>query len=197
MGRDFDRPFPVGNKTIPLWERIEKTTFPGFQGTPHLNNIAAKAVFFKEMLSTEYKNRQTRIVENAKVLAEEFVRRGYDILTGGTENHLILANVANLRRGLTGLTAQKSLEDCGIIVNMNRLPYDPQNARITSGMRIGTPIVTRNGMRAPEMRMVAQLVDQVLTRVEIVNDREYRLDPAFRDEMREQIHRLCSRFPMQ
>lgn len=197
MGRDFDRPFPVGNKTIPLWERIEKTTFPGFQGTPYLNNIAAKAVFFKEMLSTEYKDRQTRIVENAKLLAEEFVRRGYDVLTGGTDNHLFCANVANLRRGLTGLTAQKSLEDCGIIVNMNRLPYDPQNARITSGMRIGTPIVTRNGMRAPEMRMVAQLVDQVLTRVEIVNDREYRLDPAFRDEMREQIHNLCCRFPMQ
>ncbi len=197
MGRDFDQPFQVGNKTIPLWERIEKTTFPGFQGTPYLNNIAAKAVFFKEMLSTEYKDRQVKIVENAKVLAEEFVRRGYDILTGGTENHLLLANVANFHRGLTGLTAQKSLEDCGIIVNMNRLPYDPQNARITSGMRIGTPIVTRNGMRAPEMRIIAQLVDRVLMRVEIVSDREYRLDPAFREEIREQIHSLCSRFPMQ
>ncbi|MGE5297505.1 MAG: serine hydroxymethyltransferase [Solirubrobacterales bacterium] len=197
MGRDFDQPFQVGNKTIPLWERIEKTTFPGFQGTPYLNNIAAKAVFFKEMLSTEYKDRQAKIVENAKVLAEEFVRRGYDVLTGGTDNHLLLANVANLRRGLTGLTAQKSLEDCGIIVNMNRLPYDSQNARITSGMRIGTPIVTRNGMRAAEMRIVAQLVDQVLTRVEIVSDREYRLDSAFCEEMREQIHSLCSRFPMQ
>ncbi len=197
MGRDFDQPFQVGNRTIPLWERIEKTTFPGFQGTPYLNNIAAKAVFFREMLSTEYKDRQAKIVENAKVLAEEFVRRGYHILTGGTDNHLLLANVAHLRRGLTGLTAQKSLEDCGIIVNMNRLPYDSQNARITSGMRIGTPIVTRNGMSAPEMRIVAQLVDQVLMRVEIVSDREYRLDPAFRDEIREQIHSLCSRFPMQ
>jgi glycine hydroxymethyltransferase len=197
MGRDFDQPFPVGNKTIPLWERIEKTTFPGFQGTPYLNNIAAKAVFFKEMLSSEYKQRQSRIVENAKTLAEEFVRRGYDVLTGGTENHLFCVNVASLHRGLTGLIAQRSLEDCGIIVNMNRLPYDRQNARVTSGMRIGTPIVTRNGMRTSEMRTVAELVDQVLTRVEVLSDREHRLDSAFQDEMREQVHGLCSRFPMQ
>lgn len=197
MGRDFDQPFPAGNKTIPLWERIEKTTFPGFQGTPYLNNIAAKAVFFKEMLSPEYKDRQARIVENAKTLAEEFVRRDYDVLTGGTDNHLFCVNVASLRRGLTGLIAQKSLEDCGIIVNMNRLPYDRQNARVTSGMRIGTPIVTRNGMRTSEMRTVAELVDQVLTRVEVLSDREHRLDPAFQNHMRDQVHSLCSRFPMQ
>lgn len=197
MGRDFDQPFPVGNKTIPLWERIEKTTFPGFQGTPYLNNIAAKAVFFKEMLSPQYKDRQVRIVENAKTLAEEFVRRGYDVLTGGTDNHLFCVNVASLHRGLTGLIAQKSLEDCGIIVNMNRLPYDRQNARITSGMRIGTPIVTRNGMRTSEMPTVAELVDQVLTRVQVLSDREYRLDRGFQDEVREQVHDLCSRFPMQ
>lgn len=197
MGRDFDRPFQAGSKTIPLWERIEKTTFPGFQGTPYLNNIAAKAVFFKEMLSPEYKDRQSRIVENARALAEEFVRLGYDVLTGGTDNHMLLANVANLRGGLTGLTAQKSLEDCGIIVNMNRLPYDSQNARITSGMRLGTPIVTKNGMRAAEMRTISQLVDRVLTRVEIVGDREYRLDPALRNEIRDQVHSLCNRFPMQ
>jgi glycine hydroxymethyltransferase len=197
MGRDFDQPFQAGHKTVPLWERIEKTTFPGFQGTPYLNNIAAKAVFFKEMLSTEYRDRQSRIVENARILAGEFVRSGYDVLTGGTDNHMFLANVANLRPGLTGLIAQKSLEDCGIIVNMNRLPYDSQNARVTSGMRIGTPIVTRNGMRAEQMRTIAQLVDQVLTRVEILGDREYRLDPTFRDEIREQINNLCGRFPMQ
>ena len=83
---------------MPLWERIEKTTFPGFQGTPYLNNIAAKAVFFKEMLSTEYQDRQFGIVENAKTLAEEFLRLGYDVLTGGTDNHMFLANVANFRR---------------------------------------------------------------------------------------------------
>ncbi len=197
MGRDFDLPFQAAGRTIPLWERIEKATFPGFQGTPYLNNIAAKAVFFKEMLRDEYRDRQSRIVENAKALAQEFVRLGYDVLTGGTDNHMCLINVANLRGGLTGLIAQKSLEDCGIIVNMNRLPYDSHNARITSGMRLGTPIVTKNGMRPAEMQVVSHLVDRVLTHVEILSEREYRLDPAFREGIREQVYSLCNRFPMQ
>ncbi len=197
MGRDFDRPFSTQNRSVPLWERIEKTTFPGFQGTPYLNNIAAKAVFFKEMLSAEYRERQSRIVENAGTLAEEFVQLGYDVLTGGTDNHMFLVNVANLRRGMTGLAAQKCLEECGIIVNMNRLPYDIQSARITSGVRLGTPIVTKNGMRAPEMRIVSRLVDEVLTRIEIPDERQYRLDPALKSDIREQVRDLRARFPMQ
>ncbi len=196
MGRDFDRPFEVGRKSVPLWERIEKTTFPGFQGTPYLNNIAAKAVFFREMLSTEYRDRQFRIVENAKVLAEEFLRRGYDVLTGGTDNHMLLANVANLRPGLTGLIAQKGLEDCGIIVNMNRLPYDTRSARITSGVRLGTPIVTRNGMGKAQMQVICRLVDDVLTHVEILGEREYRLNQTFKTAIREKIQELCTQFPM-
>jgi glycine hydroxymethyltransferase len=197
MGRDFDKPFQVGSKTIPLWERIEKATFPGFQGTPYLNHIAAKAVFFKEMLSDEYRTRQARIIENAKALAQEFVTLGYDVLTGGTDNHMCLINVANFRKGLTGLIAQKSLEDCGIIVNMNRLPYDSHNARITSGLRLGTPIVTKNGMRTAEMQVVARLVDGVLTHAEILSERDYRLDSAFAEGIREQVLNLCDRFPMQ
>jgi glycine hydroxymethyltransferase len=205
MGRDFDMPFRTGAgaptqsasaRSVPLWERIEKNTFPGFQGTPCLNNIAAKAVFFKEMLSTEYHDRQFGIVENAKTLAQEFLHLGYDVLTGGTDNHLFLANVANFRRGLTGFIAQHGLEDCGIIINMNRLPYDTQNARTTSGMRLGTPIVTKNGMGSQEMHAIARLVDSVLTRVEIQGDRQYRLDPAFQNEVREHVQKLCTRFPM-
>jgi glycine hydroxymethyltransferase len=183
-------------RAMPLWERIEKSTFPGFQGTPCLNNIAAKAVFFKEMLSAEYHDRQFGIVENAKTLAEEFLRLGYDVQTGGTDNHMFLANVANFRRGLTGFIAQHCLEDCGIIVNMNRLPYDAHNARITSGMRLGTPIVTKNGMGAEEMHVIARWVDGVLTRVEIQGDRQYHLDPVFQSEVREQVQDLCTRFPM-
>jgi glycine hydroxymethyltransferase len=189
-------PKPAAGRTMPLWERIEKNTFPGFQGTPCLNNIAAKAVFFKEMLSAEYHDRQFAIVENAKTLAEEFLRMGYDVQTGGTDNHMFLANVANFRRGLTGLVAQHCLEDCGIVVNMNRLPYDAHNARITSGMRLGTPIVTRNGMGTKEMYVIARLVDSVLTRVEIQGDRQYRLDPAFQNDVREHVQELCTRFPM-
>jgi glycine hydroxymethyltransferase len=189
-------PKPATGRTMPLWERIEKNTFPGFQGTPCLNNIAAKAVFFKEMLSAEYHDRQFGIVANAKTLAEEFLHMGYDVLTGGTDNHLFLANVANFRGGLTGFIAQHCLEDCGIVVNMNRLPYDTHNARITSGMRLGTPIVTKNGMGAKEMHVISRLVDSVLTRVEIQGDRQYRLDPAFQSEVKEHVQELCTKFPM-
>ncbi len=227
MGKDFDTPLRTADggsrirsdtpleseilnpksaiaRSVPLWERIEKNTFPGFQGTPCLNNIAAKAVFFKEMLTTEYHDRQFGIVENAKTLAEEFLRLGYDVLTGGTDNHMFLVNVANFRprreaapgNRLTGFIAQHCLEDCGIIINQNRLPYDTHSARITSGMRLGTPIVTKNGMGRPEMHTVAQWVNDVLTRVEIQGDRQYRLDPAFQNEMKERVRELCARFPM-
>ncbi len=196
MGRDFDMPVQVGKKAVPLWERIEKTTFPGFQGTPYLNNIAAKAVFFKETLSPEYKSRQFRIVENAKALAQHFHDLGYDILTGGTDNHLFLTNVAHFRPGMTGVIAQRCLEDCGIAINQNWLPYDTQSPRITSGMRLGTPIVTRNGMGPAQMEPVAHLVDSVLTHVEIHSETDYHLDESFREETTEQVRDLCSRFPM-
>jgi glycine hydroxymethyltransferase len=98
--------------------------------------------------------------------------------------------------GLTGFIAQHCLEDCGIIVNMNRLPYDSQNARITSGMRLGTPIVTKNGMGRQEMRTISRLVDSILARVEVQDDRQYHLDPAFQNEVKEQVQDLCARFPM-
>jgi glycine hydroxymethyltransferase len=216
MGRDFDSvgrasplatevaPSRTTHKAMPLWERIEKNTFPGFQGTPCLNNIAAKAVFFKEMLSAEYRDRQFGIVENARTLAEEFLHMGYDVLTGGTDNHMFLVNVANFRssrtatsgRGLTGFITQHCLEDCGVVVNMNRLPYDTQNVRIASGMRLGTPIVTKNGMRGQEMQTIARLVDSILTHVEIQSERQYHLDPAFQEQTREHVRELCARFPM-
>ncbi len=206
MGRDFDASFRIADsgRTMPLWERIEKNTFPGFQGTPCLNNIAAKAVFFKEMLSAEYRSRQFGIVENSQTLAEEFLQTGYDVLTGGTDNHMFLVNLANFRRnearsgkaGLTGFIAQHCLEDCGVIINMNRLPYDSQNARVTSGMRLGTPIITKNGMGRQEMHTIAQLVDSILTRVEVQGDRQYRLDPGLPCEARKQVQELCTRFPM-
>jgi glycine hydroxymethyltransferase len=196
MGRDFDTSIQVGGRSIPLWERIEKTTFPGFQGTPYLNNIAAKAVFFKEMISPEYRARQSKIIENAQTLAAEFQALGYDILTGGTDNHLFLINVARVRQGLTGVVAQKCLEDCGIIVNMNRLPYVAHNARITSGMRLGTPIVTRNGMGAAEMETICRWIDNVLQHVEVLGDRQYRLTGELQAHTLGQVRELCAEFPI-
>ncbi len=197
MGRDFEIPIQAGGRSMPLWERIEKTTFPGFQGTPYLNNIAAKAVFFKEMLSAEYQARQFKIVENAQVLARAFDRLGYDILTGGTDNHMFCINVGHFREGLTGAIAQHCLEKCGIIVNMNRLPYDSHSPRVTSGMRLGTPIVTKNGMGHAQMEAIAGLIDAVLTQVLPTGGREYRLDDRLRLETKRQVEDLCARFPMQ
>jgi len=143
MGRDFDRKIKIGGKSIRLCDHIEKTTFPGVQGTPYLNNVAGKAVFFKETLCEEYRARQFKIISNAQRLARGLTDLGHDVLTGGTDNHMVLMNVSNLRPGLTGAAAQNCLEQCGIIVNMNRLPYDIRPASVTSGLRLGTPIVPK------------------------------------------------------
>lgn len=196
MGQDFDAPFQAGSKSVPLWERIEKATFPGFQGTPYLNNIAAKAVFLKETLCEEYRRRQVRIVENAQALASQFDSLGYDVLTGGTDNHMFLIDVTRFRDGLTGAIAQRCLEDCGIVVNMNRLPYDRHGAKVTSGVRLGTLIVTRNGMGPAEMAAIAHWIDRVLTTVEIVDEQTYRLDEPLQQATADAVRDLCTRFPM-
>jgi glycine hydroxymethyltransferase len=194
MGKDYQLPVKIFGRDLPLWKHIQQATFPGVQGTPYFNHIAAKAVFFKEMLSDEYKARQFKIVENAQRLANELVDLGYDVVTGGTDNHMILVNVGSLRDGLTGFTAQKCLEDCGIIVDMIRLPYDKRPALVTSGIRLGTAIVTKQAMGAEEMQMISVLMDKILKKVCIISDREYEIDGPFRDKMKEQVRDLCGRF---
>jgi glycine hydroxymethyltransferase len=179
-----------------LWDRIQRTTFPGFQGTPYLNNIAAKAVFFRETLSDEYRSRQFKVIENAQKLAVDMCELGYDVLTGGTDNHMVLINVANLRMGMTGHIAQQCLEDCGIIVNKNRLPYDPKNISITSGIRIGTPIVTRNGMGPAEMSKISSFIDAILRSVRILSDKEYEMNQTLKNKIADQVKHLCSKFPL-
>jgi len=196
MGRDYDRKTQVGNKETQLWKHIQKMTFPGVQGTPYLNHIAAKAVFFKETLSKEYRSRQFRIIANAQRLAENLVAMGYDVLTGGTDNHMVLINVANSRDGLTGVVAQKCLEDCGIIVNMNRLPYDTKGQAVASGIRLGTPVVTKNGMGVEQMDIISEMVDKVLKTVRIINDTEYEIDENFCNEMTGRVSDLCEKFVM-
>lgn len=196
MGQDFDRKISVAGKEIPLWKLIDKTTFPGVQGTPYLNNIAAKAVFFKETLSEQYRARQFKIIENAKRLASNLVEMDYDVLTGGTDNHMVLINISNLREGLTGLIAQQCLEDCGIIINMNKLPYDTKNAKVTSGIRLGTPIVTKNGMGHEEIDTVSTLLDNALRKVKVISESKYEIDDSTRDDLREKVKQLCTRFPV-
>ena len=196
MGKDYDRKIKMEGKDTALWERLKKATFPGVQGTPYLNNVAAKAVFFKEMLSDEYRARQFKIIENAKRLANSLLDLGYDVLTGGTDNHMVLINVSNLREGFTGVVAQKCLEECGIIVDMNKLPYDKRRDTVTSGIRLGTPIVTKNGMGTEEMGRISGLTDAILKRVKIINDTEYKIDKSFKEESRDKVKELCRKFPM-
>jgi glycine hydroxymethyltransferase len=196
MGKDTNQKIKAAGKERQLWEHIEKTTFPGVQGTPYLNHIAAKAVFFKEAMSEKYRVRQFKIVENAKRLANNLMNLGADVVTGGTDNHMVLVNVANFREGLTGVISQKCLEECGIIVNMNKLPYDKKKAAVTSGVRLGTPIVTRNGMGDKEIDSISMLVGEILKNVRIISDSEYEIAESLKAEMQIQVKELCDRFPM-
>ncbi|MCF7973912.1 MAG: hypothetical protein K9N55_08860, partial [Phycisphaerae bacterium] len=197
MGPDFDRTVSCSLKERPLWRQLDKTTFPGVQGTPYLNHVAGKAVFFKEMLTPAYRARQHAIVENARVLSDALMELGFEVLTGGTDNHMILINVTGFAPGLTGVIAQKCLEECGIIINMNRLPYDPLAQCITSGIRLGTPILTRHGMRAKEMYLIADLLHEVLRTVDVTGPSTYVLDDIFAAGMRERVRSLCQQFPLQ
>lgn len=196
MGKDKDRKINTGGKNVALWELVEKATFPGLQGTPYFNNIAAKAVFFKETLCDEYKSRQLKIIENAKRLARALLNSGYDVVTGGTDNHMLLVNVANSREGLTGATARRCLEECGIIVDRVGLPYEKQGTMVGKGLRLGTPIVTRSGMGAKEMDKIADMIDAVLKEVKPVSDVEYKMDESFKEQMRDKVKELCVRFPV-
>jgi len=196
MGKDYDQKIKVAGKETALWKHIQDATFPGVQGTPYFNHIAAKAVFFKETLSDEYKARQFKIIENAKRLASDLLDLRYDVITGGTDNHMILINMENSREDLTGATAQKCLEDCGIIVDMMKLPYDERPASITSGIRLGTPIVTKNGIGTNEMDSISVLIDKVLRAVEIISDTQYKMNKSLKNETRDKVQELCGKFPM-
>jgi len=194
MGSDFDQKIKVQGEDKLLSKHIEDATFPGMQGTPYLNHIAAKAVFFKETLTNEYRARQFKIIENAKRLAEKLLNLGLDVLTKGTDNHMILINAANSREGLSGVTAQKALEDCGIITDKIPLPYDEKPSTVTSGIRLGTPIVTKRKMGIKEMDTISALIDVILKRVKIVSDRKYRLDESFKEQIKDRIKNLCDKF---
>ena len=196
MGKDCDKKITVSGKKMAWREHIQKTTFPGMQGTPYLNNVAAKAIFFKETLSDEYRRRQFKIVDNAKTLANNLLALGHNVVTGGTDTHMVLVNVANLQQGLTGITAQKCLEDCGIIVNKNRLPYDKRGAAVASGIRLGTPIVTRNGMGAAQMEEIVELVDASLRGMQVLSDKTYTTDESLVNKVRQRVIGLCRQFPM-
>ncbi|HET9575851.1 MAG TPA: serine hydroxymethyltransferase [Nitrospira sp.] len=164
---------------------IDKFVFPGMQGGPLMHVIAAKAVAFKEALSPAFKRYQQQVIANAKVLAQGLLDRGYKIVSGGTDTHLMLVNLTN--KGITGKEADAALDAAGIIVNKNAVPYDEKPPAVASGIRLGTPIVSTRGMKEAEMKEIVALVDRVL---------QHRQDQAVLDEVRAQAKALCNRFPI-
>ncbi len=164
---------------------VDKLLFPGIQGGPLMHVIAAKAVAFNEALSPAFTRYQQQVIANAKALAQGLLDRGYKIVSGGTDTHLMLMNLAD--KGITGKEADAALGTAGIIVNKNAVPYDEKPPAVASGIRLGTPVVSTRGMREAEMKEIVGLVDRVL---------QHRQDPATLDEIRAQAKALCSRFPI-
>ncbi len=140
---------------------IDKAVFPGIQGGPLMHIIAAKAVNFKEVLSQEFKDYQQQIVKNAQALSDALIRRGIDIVSGGTDNHLMLLDLRSL--GLTGKVAEKLLDEVRVTCNKNTIPFDPESPFVTSGIRLGTPAVTTRGMKEEDMETIAEIIHLALT----------------------------------
>lgn len=162
---------------------IDKAIFPGVQGGPLMHIIAAKAVAFKEALSPEFKEYQKQVVKNAKAMAEEFRARGVKMVSGGTDNHLILLNLTD--KNMTGKELEKLLDEVHITVNKNAVPFDTQKPFVTSGIRVGTPAMTSRGMKEAEAKKIASLIADVIDRRE----------QAF-DSVNAEVAKLCKAFPL-
>ena len=147
-----------------LSKKVDKSIFPGIQGGPLMHVIAAKAVCFKQAMSEAFNQYQRQIKHNAIALAQKLIEMNYELVSGGTDNHLMLVDLRN--KNLTGKQAEKALEEAGITVNKNAVPFDTQPPMVTSGIRIGTPAMTTRGMKENEMRVIAELIDQVLTHID-------------------------------
>lgn len=155
---------------------IDKRVFPGSQGGPLMHIIAAKAVCFKEALAPAFKEYQSQVVKNAKALAEELMELDFNLVSKGTDNHLLLVDMSN--KGITGREAEEALGRAGIVVNKNAIPFDSRPPAVTSGIRLGTPAVTTRGMKEGEMCEIAHLIDQVLKDMgnqEVISEVAYRV----------------------
>ncbi len=166
-------------------KKINSNIFPGIQGGPLMHVIAAKAVAFKEALLPEFKEYASQVVKNAQALAHGLVEKGYKLVSGGTDNHLMLLDFTGT--DITGKVAERALEDAGITVNKNAVPFDTRSPFVTSGIRIGTPASTTRGLKEPEMLQVAQWIDRALQN--IGNDAELA-------KIKAEVKELCLKFPL-
>lgn len=166
-------------------EVLDSAVFPGTQGGPLMHVIAAKAVAFGEALTDEFNSYQQQIKDNAQTLAAAFREMGYNLVSDGTDNHLILVDLRN--KGLTGKKAEEALESANITLNKNMVPFDEESPFVTSGIRIGTPAMTTRGFGKDEFEYVAELIDNVLQQPD---------DEAIQEKVKQQVKELCDRFPL-
>jgi glycine hydroxymethyltransferase len=164
---------------------LDRTVFPGIQGGPLVHIIAAKAVCFKEALQPEYKSYIHQVVKNAKTLCETIKKRGYRIVSGGTDNHLVLVDVFS--KGITGKQAEKALEQAGMTVNKNTIPFDTNPPMVTSGIRVGTPALTTRGMKEEEMQVIGGFISDTLDNIN---------DPDLPRRIRSKVKELTNQFPL-
>ena len=169
-----------------IYKKINRAVFPGQQGGPLMHVIAAKAVAFKEALQPEFKKYQAQVIKNAKVLSEELSRLGYRVISGGTDNHLMMIDIKS-KLGITGLDAENALHKVNITCNKNSIPNDTEKPKYTSGIRLGTPAMTTRGMKEEEMILIANLIDGALNNIE--NENKLKL-------IKDEVLKLVSKFPL-
>jgi glycine hydroxymethyltransferase len=166
-------------------KQVDRAVFPGMQGGPHDHITAAKAVAFGEALKPEFKLYAKQVIVNAKVLAEELINLGYKIVSGGTDNHLLVVDLSPL--GVAGKEAEKALEKAGVSVSRSTVPNDPNPPLNPSGLRLGTPALTTRGMKEAEVKVIAQLIDRAI---------KNRADENYLNTLKAEVSALCRQFPL-
>lgn len=172
-------------KDAEFGKQFNKAIFPGIQGGPLMHIVAAKAVAFKEALSEDFKTYQQQVVKNAAALADELMQKGFRIVSGGTDNHLMLIDLCS--KNITGKEAQNLLDDIGITANKNTIPFEPLSPFVTSGIRLGTPALTTRGLKEADIRQVADIIAEVI---------EKRDDETVIARAKEKVADICKRFPL-
>ncbi len=187
LGSDYENPFgkvaPKSGRVKMMSELIDSAVMPGMQGGPLMHIIAAKAVAFKEALEPSFKNYIRAVLDNAQCFAEEFKSKGYELISGGTDTHLVLIDLQN--KNVTGKAAEIALDEAGITVNKNMIPFDPKSPFVTSGIRIGSPAMTTRGMGVDEVKIIVDLIDQVI----LNHDNKDKIQ-----SVKKHVNELCSSF---
>ena len=189
MGKDRENTWgkiaPKSGRTKMISELLDSSVMPGMQGGPLMHIISAKAIAFGEAIKDEFKVYAKRVVDNAKVMAQEFIEMDYDIVSGGTDTHVVLMDLSN--KGISGKAAEKALEKAGITVNKNMVPFDQRSPFVTSGIRVGTPAITTRNMGSNEMKKIASFINTVVTDAD--NDDTIQ-------NVKSQVKELCDSFPI-